>query len=73
MYGPDIFYNFPFGKSDFKKLVHNITILFSQNEALNLLELIKSLGFQTSTRASFSISLEDVKEVPIHNNIVKST
>ena len=73
MYGPDLFYNFPFGKSDFKKLVHKITILFSQSEALILLELIKSLGFQTSTYASFSISLEDVKEVPIHNNIVKST
>ena len=73
IYGPDIFYNFPFGKSDFKKLVHNITITFSQSEALALLELIKSLGFQTSTRASFSISLEDVKEVPIHNNIIHST
>ena len=73
MYGPDIFYNFPFGKSDFKKLVHNITIMFSQSDALALLELIKSLGFQTSTRASFSISLEDVKEVPIHNNIIRST
>ena len=40
IYGPDIFYNFPFGKSDFKKLVHNITITFSQSEALALLELI---------------------------------
>ena len=73
LYDSELFYNFPFGKSEFKKLIHTITTTFSPAEALSLLELIKSLGFRTSTVASLSISLEDVKEVPIHQDVINST
>ena len=73
LYDSELFYNFPFGKSEFKKLIHTITTTFSPAEALSLLELIKALGFRTSTIASLSISLEDVKEVPIHQNVINST
>ena len=73
IYGTDLFYDFSFGKADFKKLIHNITLAFSPSEALLVIELIKSIGFRTSTLASLSISLEDVKEVSMHKDIIDAT
>lgn len=73
IYGTDLFYDFPFGKTEFKKLIHNLTLAFSPSEALLVIELIKSIGFRTSTLASLSISLEDVKEVSMHKDIINAT
>ena len=73
IYGTDLFYNLPFGKGEFKTLIHNIILSHSPSEALLLIELVKSVGFKASTVASFSINLEDVSEMPIHENVINTT
>ena len=40
LHDSELFYNFPFGKSEFKKLIHTITTTFSPAEALSLLDTV---------------------------------
>jgi hypothetical protein len=68
-----IYFNKTFNKSRLKKLIYWSINLFGEKKTVDLIEILKKLGYSYSTKAGLSLSIDDLKIPLIKNKLLLNT
>lgn len=62
-----LYFNKTFNKSRLKKLIYWSIILFGEKKTVDLVEILKKLGYSYATKAGLSLSIDDL-QIPLLKN-----
>ena len=68
-----IYFNKTFNKSRLKKLIYWSINLFGEKKTVDLIEILKTLGYSYSTKAGLSLSIDDLKVPLVKNQLLLNT
>ena len=68
-----IYFNKTFNKSRLKNLINWSINLFGEKKTVDLIEILKKLGYSYSTKAGLSLSIDDLKVPVIKNKLLLNT
>ena len=68
-----IYFNKTFNKSRLKKLIYWSITLFGEKKTVDLIEILKKLGYSYATKAGLSLSIDDLKVPLIKNKLLVHT
>ena len=68
-----IYFNKTFNKSRLKKLIYWSINLFGEKKTVDLIEILKKLGYSYATKAGLSLSIDDLKVPLIKNKLLVNT
>ena len=68
-----IYFNKTFNKSRLKKLIYWSINLFGEKKTVDLIEILKKLGYSYATRAGLSLSIDDLKVPLVKNKLLVNT
>lgn len=68
-----LYFNKTFNKSRLKKLIYWSITLFGEKKTVDLVEILKKLGYSYATKAGLSLSIDDLKIPLIKNKLLFNT